>query len=559
MAPVPGPAAGGAGQQRVIATSHFTAPEAGDLLLIAGDEITNIEETDADDWWRGTNPRGERGVFPNAYVELVGVAEENSAGGSSPTDGGNPTEDSNPAYGSNPSGGDSLTSMGSGPRTPDNPSPPATEMSPTRSSETESLQKTSEYAYQGHDQPAPHVRLNQAKRFLGDEDQFRCLGFASKLTEIEEYLRFLQCSGLTYSRELFTDVRNMVNVHHLWAQSAKPREIDIGFLDIRPSNRLLAYEDLDKAKMMFKDTLYQLPQAKGIPAQTDLAISLWGDQRPKEPDPFHYTKELAELRRKQDNMVYSFKMLDEMRHQGDASYVPAPANYNGPFLPARKCLVDSGCATRQRQLMTIVKKLLAAEKIAPRPTMRDVLVQCQRAICFPQSGEPDLEYEPVNGWTYEEKKVNDKLKAEIASETAKLEAKAKRDGIQLFYPDISMSKVDIDNILILTEKSWNASKCALTLNKRVDQYSYTLPQPDQEKYSRLLLFAERVEQVRFVGKMLHNDASSATETELVDAINAIDDIPGMTSSSNGTTNVEKFSVGEARDLLNHMRDANRIR
>ncbi|TQS37823.1 hypothetical protein Golomagni_01690 [Golovinomyces magnicellulatus] len=48
----------------------YEVAEDNEIQLIEGEYITNIDMVD-DDWWMGVNSRGERGLFPSNYVELV--------------------------------------------------------------------------------------------------------------------------------------------------------------------------------------------------------------------------------------------------------------------------------------------------------------------------------------------------------------------------------------------------------------------------------------------------------------------------------------------------------
>ncbi|RKF77659.1 putative actin binding protein [Golovinomyces cichoracearum] len=48
----------------------YEVAEDNEIQLIEGEFITNIDMVD-DDWWMGVNSRGERGLFPSNYVELV--------------------------------------------------------------------------------------------------------------------------------------------------------------------------------------------------------------------------------------------------------------------------------------------------------------------------------------------------------------------------------------------------------------------------------------------------------------------------------------------------------
>ena len=58
------------GEYRAIAQYDYERAEDNELELHEGEEITNIDMVD-DDWWMGQNPRGETGLFPSNYVELV--------------------------------------------------------------------------------------------------------------------------------------------------------------------------------------------------------------------------------------------------------------------------------------------------------------------------------------------------------------------------------------------------------------------------------------------------------------------------------------------------------
>jgi hypothetical protein len=48
----------------------YEKAEDNELELTEGDYVTNIEMVD-EDWWMGTNSKGESGLFPSNYVELV--------------------------------------------------------------------------------------------------------------------------------------------------------------------------------------------------------------------------------------------------------------------------------------------------------------------------------------------------------------------------------------------------------------------------------------------------------------------------------------------------------
>lgn len=62
--------------KEAIAQYDYEKDEDNEIALQEGERVTNIEMVD-DDWWMGENSRGERGLFPSNYVELV----EGGAGG----------------------------------------------------------------------------------------------------------------------------------------------------------------------------------------------------------------------------------------------------------------------------------------------------------------------------------------------------------------------------------------------------------------------------------------------------------------------------------------------
>jgi len=79
--------AGRSGRKALIQYDYDKA-EDNEIDLREGEYVTNIEMVD-DDWWMGTNSKGETGLFPSNYVELVnddetGAAEASTAAPPSP-------------------------------------------------------------------------------------------------------------------------------------------------------------------------------------------------------------------------------------------------------------------------------------------------------------------------------------------------------------------------------------------------------------------------------------------------------------------------------------------
>ncbi len=60
----------GAGGKRALIQYDYEKAEDNELELREGEYVTNIEMVD-EDWWMGQNSRGETGLFPSNYVELV--------------------------------------------------------------------------------------------------------------------------------------------------------------------------------------------------------------------------------------------------------------------------------------------------------------------------------------------------------------------------------------------------------------------------------------------------------------------------------------------------------
>lgn len=67
------------GGHEAIAQYDYEKAEENELELREGERVFNIDMVD-EDWWMGENSRGEKGLFPSNYVELV----EASSGGAAP-------------------------------------------------------------------------------------------------------------------------------------------------------------------------------------------------------------------------------------------------------------------------------------------------------------------------------------------------------------------------------------------------------------------------------------------------------------------------------------------
>ena len=70
----------GASGQRALVQYDYEQAEDNEIELKEGDYVTHIEMVDAD-WWVGQNARGETGLFPSNYVELVDDDDSGTAPG----------------------------------------------------------------------------------------------------------------------------------------------------------------------------------------------------------------------------------------------------------------------------------------------------------------------------------------------------------------------------------------------------------------------------------------------------------------------------------------------
>ncbi|RDW88131.1 hypothetical protein BP6252_00163 [Coleophoma cylindrospora] len=68
-------ASSNSGGKRAVAQYDYEKAEDNELELVEGEYVINIEMVD-EDWWMGTNAKGESGLFPSNYVELVEGEEE---------------------------------------------------------------------------------------------------------------------------------------------------------------------------------------------------------------------------------------------------------------------------------------------------------------------------------------------------------------------------------------------------------------------------------------------------------------------------------------------------
>ena len=92
------------------------------------------------------------------------------------------------------------------------------------------------------------------------------------------------------------------------------------------------------------------------------------EERPASPDPFLYTKQLAEIRRRQD--AEAERILDQ--EQNAVLQEPIPTNFNGPYSLFYKMTVED-ITERRNILSETLKRLNNAAKLAPRPFIHEII------------------------------------------------------------------------------------------------------------------------------------------------------------------------------------------
>jgi hypothetical protein len=102
--PPPGPAAASSGSIRAIVQYDYEKAEENEIELVEGQVVTNIEMVD-EDWWMGTNSKGESGLFPSNYVEVVEGDEEEAPAAPAPAAVAHQAPPSPPPVAAAPAGG----------------------------------------------------------------------------------------------------------------------------------------------------------------------------------------------------------------------------------------------------------------------------------------------------------------------------------------------------------------------------------------------------------------------------------------------------------------------
>jgi hypothetical protein len=180
--------------------------------------------------------------------------------------------------------------------------------------------------FRGREQPEPSVRLGQAKIFLADEDYYRYKDFEQKMLEIEDYVKFLDKNRHHGDEGLIREIKNMIYVHKEWIKKAtEPTRVTLNPPRVDISNRLLNLVKDPERRAAISNV--KAPKISRELARNAPAIHGTLDQ--VDPDPFMYTKQLAQIRREQQERWARVR-------KGTGT----PPNYNGPYIPTMH--VDDG-------------------------------------------------------------------------------------------------------------------------------------------------------------------------------------------------------------------------
>lgn len=229
------------------------------------------------------------------------------------------------------------------------------------------IQKTPNL-YRGRPQPDPDERLAQIRIFLADEDYHRTLRFTQKLAEIEGYIAFLDKSNFEFDKQLLKRIKEMIGVHKNWIRRAtQAPSTSYFFARHIHKNRLLSLVK-DRKQRAQISTVKAPKLSQDLTPGPPLHKCMERADKPASPDPFLYTKQLAEIRRRQD--AEAKRILND--EQSAVLQGPIPTNFNGPYTPFYK-LTTEDITERRSILSETLKRLNEAAALAPRPFIYEIL------------------------------------------------------------------------------------------------------------------------------------------------------------------------------------------
>lgn len=237
--------------------------------------------------------------------------------------------------------------------------------------------------FRGGAQSNPKDRLAQARIFLADEDYYRNLRFTEKLADIAAYIVFLEKYKYKREEKLIKDIKEMIWVHKCWiTEATQPPILNLKFAKFDHKNRLIGLiKDPRKRRTIAHIKAPQQPNrlSKSLdpgPA-THMTIDDWsarnGEQkRPTSPNPFLYSKKVAQFRRAQNSIATAAWVLYTGRASHEVRPVPAPSNLNGPYIP----LYDESredLSQRLDLLLGVVQNLRDVDTPGSNPLLQSVI------------------------------------------------------------------------------------------------------------------------------------------------------------------------------------------
>jgi hypothetical protein len=229
------------------------------------------------------------------------------------------------------------------------------------------IQKTANM-YRGWPQPDPDERLAQIRIFLADEDYHRTLKFTQRLAEIEKYIAFIEKNDFESDKQLLKRIKEMIGVHKEWIKRAtQAPSTSYIFTRYTHKNRLLGLVKDSKRRAEIARVKAPKLLQNLIPGPA-LHKCMEKGERPVSPDPFLYTKQLAEIRRRQD--AEAKRILKQ--EQNVVLQEPVPTNFNGPYTPFYK-MTREEITERINILSETFKRLNDAAKLAPRPFIHEII------------------------------------------------------------------------------------------------------------------------------------------------------------------------------------------
>lgn len=244
--------------------------------------------------------------------------------------------------------------------------------------------------FRGEVQPDPRYRLEQVRIFLADEDYYRNLNFTEKLADIEAYITFLKKNKYKEEEELILEIKEMIWVHKCWiTEATQPPTLNLQFAKFDHKNRLIGLvKDPKKRRTIAHikaprqtDRLFRsLDPGPATHVNMDDWNKRTGERkRPLSPDPFLYSKKVAKFRRAQDLIAATARVLDTNKNCLEIWPIPAPVNFNGPYIPlynkSRKEL-----SQRLHCLLGLVQTLRDIDIRGSTPLLRKAISIIENAI-----------------------------------------------------------------------------------------------------------------------------------------------------------------------------------